>query len=346
MVDLVLISEDFEGHRQSYIKDVISRCQEIGHNLHIVTSCTNFCIELDSFNHVRTYKIPGNRRDIFCKAQELVRELPSSILIVWELERWYKYIFKYRNSCRAIAMRPYLSFTSPKNFFATLFKIFLNFCLSSRSNFQVRRLSIPNQFHVFPFNWVDELPQFSVNLDKHLQNRDVNELKLGVLGSISSRKQPEACIAFAESVSKNYDLKVYLNFVGKIHSDIDLSNLKSNNIEITIVNRYIDYEDYLSHMSECDYILCFYENLGSARTPLETIAVGAKCLFLDSSKRWKGLERKYPNYFFRFKKIDELEKKFAYSLSFKNSQAPVDWMPNLSTWLDFLIGEKSIKAEE
>lgn len=346
MADLILISEDFEGHRQSYLEKVILRCQESGQNLHIVTNSDFLNIDLTLFRNVRVYLKQGNRRAIFFKARELSKDFETSTIIIWEIERWYRFLFFSGIDCRALAMRPYLNYTSPKSFFITSFKNILNLLLALRPNLIVRRLSIPNQSHFFSKNWVDELPQYSLKLDRNPRTQDDYEINFGVFGSISSRKQPEVCITFAETISEKFNFKVHLSFVGKIHTDIELSNLKSSKVEISIFNEYVDYETYLYAMSACDYILCFYENIGSARTPLEVVSAGARCIFLDSSKRWKGFERVHPNYFIRYKKASELEKKFTYSRIFNGVNVPVDWIPNLITWLDFLVDEKAINLKE
>ena len=343
MTNLILLSEDFNGHRQSYLNEIMSRCEEFGHALHIVTSENATPLELKSFPNVQLYSVKGNRKSIFQKGMALSQELKYSELIVWEIERWYLYLFKLRINLKGIAMRPYLDFGSTKNIASSIVKVFLNLIFSLHPGITIRRLSIPHQAHLLSRNWVDEIPQLSYDSKNNLNRLKEDKITFGVFGAVSSRKKPEQCIKFAEAIAIKYCRKVDLIIAGKIHSDLNLDSFQSDNIRVVVVNEYLDYEKYLQYMSECDYLLCFYENIGSARTPLEAISVGAKCVFLDSKNRWAGLEKSFPSHFIRFKNYSELQEKFANSLESADSNSPSDWLPSLDTWLEFLVGEKKYK---
>jgi hypothetical protein len=346
MTNLILLSEDFNGHRQSYLNEIMRRCEEIGHALHIVTSENATPLDLKSFPNVQLYSVKGNRKGIFQKGMALSQELKSSELIVWEIERWYLNLFRLRINLKGIAMRPYLDFYSTKNIVSSGVKVLLNLIFSLHPGITIRRLSIPHQTHLLNRNWVDEIQQLSYNSKNKLNRLKEDKITFGVFGAVSSRKKPEECIKFAEGIAIKYCREVDLIIAGKIHSDLNLESFQSGNIRVVVVNEYLDDEKYLQYMSDCDYLLCFYENIGSARTPLEAISVGAKCVFLDSKNRWAGLEKSFPTHFIRFKNYGELEDKFANSLDSVDSHIPSDWIPSLNTWLDFLVGEKGISAKE
>jgi glycosyltransferase involved in cell wall biosynthesis len=285
---LVLISEDFSGHRLDWLTQMRKQLGErdltvlsidasrlSAHPIDMgIKVCSDFKSKKELINFIRKTQI-------------------NATLIFWDADNWIFEMFRVKAPIRALIMRPYLTSKSFHDLVVFFIKRATIFLLQKSMNIDFAYLAIPfckvrNKRNY----WVDDDLIIDLEFLEELRSYRSLDLKketykILVPGYISKRKNPELVIEACKFLSVNLQCEFQLTFQGKVEKNLEVAFAANEMPWLNVQNRYYPRTEYLKLLNEADVVVIPYSNIASSGVAVECIALNIPVIMLRDY-RWKG----------------------------------------------------------
>ena len=296
---IILVTDDFAGHRLDWLNEFNSKVAECGLKLFVITLDLN---RVDS----RFYERNGG--PIFCSdfsnRSQVIKFIDSNFncfqtVAFWDAELWIKELLKLRFHSQLLFMRPYVSDLSLKASISFILKLCSMFYFKYVRGHSLGLLAVPLNRRLF-FNKdqvSDELilgkfhvPSSRTNLNRINPTIPKSMLTIIVPGYISMRKNPFLVIEVGKRLASTTDLIFRIIFQGKVDKEIE-RRLKSQAFDWLSVNdEYATLEDFLEVIDQSTIVLLPYSNRGSSGIVLQAQYLG-KRVILSKNRLWSNEAR-------------------------------------------------------
>lgn len=297
---VILITDDFVGHRLDWLNEFNSKVSECGLILIVITLDMN---RIDSrFSERKGGPVFCNE---FSSRSEVIKFLDSRIdssqtVSFWDAELWIKELSKLKFRSQLLFMRPYASDLSLRAIVNFMLKMSSMFYFKYVRGHSIGLLAVPlNRRIFFDRNQVyDELLLGKYHISKAKTN--LNRLKttvpklvhtIIVPGYISMRKNPFLIVEVGKKLASTSDFNFRIIFQGQLDKEIECK-LKSQSLDWLFVNdEYTTLENFLEAIHQSTIVLLPYSNRGSSGIVLQAQYLG-KRVILSKNRLWKNVAKR------------------------------------------------------
>lgn len=285
---LILISEDFSGHRLDWLIRLIDIVGE--------RDLAVFSLDASRLTH-DSVDLEIEICSDFQSKYELIKFIGKNqvkaTLIFWDGDNWLFEMLRLKAPIRALVMRPYLSSKSPRNLAVFLIKRVTMFFLKKFKSIELAYLAIPFCTVGKKRNyWVDDDLLIDLEFLKVLRSRrslnlGKQKFKILVPGYISERKNPKLVIDACKVLSNNSQAEFELMFRGKVEQTLKVMFAANERPWLNVQDKYFPRSEYLELLNEADVVVIPYSNIASSGVAVECIALNVPLIMLQDY-RWNG----------------------------------------------------------
>jgi glycosyltransferase involved in cell wall biosynthesis len=285
---LILISEDFSGHRLDWFIKLI----------HLVgkRDLAVFAVDASRLNY-DTVDFEIEICSDFKSKHDLIKFIGKNqvkaTLIFWDGDNWLFEMFRLKAPIRALVMRPYLASKSLRDLAVFLIKHVTMLFLKKFKSIEFAYLAIPFCTVGKRRNyWVDDdllidLECLKVLRSRRSLNLGKQKFKILVPGYISERKNPKLVIDACKVLSNNSQAEFELMFQGKVEESLKVTFAANERSWLNVQDKYFPRSEYLELLNEADVVVIPYSNIASSGVAVECIALNVPLIMLQNY-RWNG----------------------------------------------------------
>ena len=295
--NLILITENFSGHRIQWLEVMMARLKRLNISLLVLS------LQTDSSDLISTSNGSFQICDDFVSKKELAKFLKpyssNNRCITWDGDNWLLAIIRYRIKCRILIMRPYLDYSSMYSFFATLLKIMICHGLIFSRKIEIAFLGIPmDKFALNLIHVVDDELDILLSQERILrigkQKHSSEEWKVILPGFITKRKNPSLSILATEKARSSINGEVKLIFLGSLARDLSIEADFGNRSWLVIRNEYFSRIEFLTEIAEAHLVILPYSNRASSSIALEAMSLGTRVIMVKDH-RWDNFRKRNPS---------------------------------------------------
>ncbi len=285
---LILISEDFSGHRLDWLIRLIQIVGERDLAVFALDASrlTNDSVDLE-------IDICSDFQSKYELIKFIGKNQVKATLIFWDGDNWLFEILRLKAPIRALVMRPYLTSKSLRNLAVFLIKRLTMLFLKKFKSIELAYLAIPFCTVGKKRNyWVDDDLLIDLEFLKVLRSRrslnlGKQKFKILVPGYISERKNPKLVIDACEVLSNYYQAEFELLFRGKVAETLKVMFASNKRSWVNVQDKYFPRSEYLELLNEADVVVIPYSNIASSGVAVECIALNVPLIMLQDY-RWSG----------------------------------------------------------
>jgi glycosyltransferase involved in cell wall biosynthesis len=285
---LILISEDFSGHRLDWLIRLIQIVGERDLAVFALDASrlTNDSVDLE-------IDICSDFQSKYELIKFIGKKPVKATLIFWDGDNWLFEILRLKAPIRALVMRPYLASKSLRNLAVFLIKRVTMLFLKKFKSIELAYLAIPFCTVGKKRNyWVDDDLLIDLEFLKVLRSRrslnlGKQKFKILVPGYISERKNPKLVIDACEVLSNYYQVEFELMFRGKVAETLKVMFASNKRSWVNVQDKYFPRSEYLELLNEADVVVIPYSNIASSGVAVECIALNVPLIMLQDY-RWNG----------------------------------------------------------
>ncbi len=286
---LILISEDFSGHRLDWLIRLIQIVGERDLAVFALDASrlTNDSVDLE-------IDICSDFQSKYELIKFIGKNQVKATLIFWDGDNWLFEILRLKAPIRALVMRPYLTSKSLRNLAVFLIKRLTMLFLKKFKSIELAYLAIPYCTVGKKRNyWVDDDLLIDLEFLKVLRSRrslnlGKQKFKILVPGYISERKNPKLVIDACEVLSNYYQAEFELLFRGKVAETLKVMFASNKRSWVNVQDKYFSRSEYLELLNEADVVVIPYSNIASSGVAVECIALNVPLIMLQDY-RWNGV---------------------------------------------------------
>lgn len=285
---LILISEDFSGHRLDWLIRLINIVGERDLAVFALDASrlTNDSVDLE-------IEICSDFQSKYDLIKFIGKNQVKATLIFWDGDNWLFGLLCLNAPVRALVMRPYLASKSLRDLAVFSIKRVTMLYLKRFKSIELAYLAIPYCTVGKKRNyWVDDDLLIDIEFLKMLRSRrslnlGKQKFKILVPGYISERKNPKLVIDACEVLSNNLHAEFELMFRGKVAESLKVMFASNKRSWINVQDKYFPRSEYLELLNEADVVVIPYSNIASSGVAVECIALNVPLIMLQDY-RWNG----------------------------------------------------------